>query len=72
MKRSKQHFQKCVNKKNGRGYRSISAHSLLSAYFLAVYSYKRMRLTTRVYGIAENAHAQSMIRKRSSEQYVHF
>ena len=30
---------------------SISAHSLLSAYFLTTYTYKRMRLITRVYGI---------------------
>ena len=29
----------------------ISAYFLLSAYFLTAQSYKRMRLTTRVYGI---------------------
>ena len=29
----------------------ISARYLLSAYFLAVYRYKRMRLLTRIYGI---------------------
>ena len=29
----------------------ISAYFLLSAYFLTARSYKRMRLTTRVYGI---------------------
>ena len=29
----------------------ISAYFLLSAYFLTTQSYKRMRLTTRVYGI---------------------
>ena len=28
----------------------ISAHFLLSAYFLTVQTYKRMRLITRVYG----------------------
>ena len=30
----------------------ISAHFLLSAHFLAAQTYKRMRLITRVYGIA--------------------
>ena len=29
----------------------ISAYFLLSAYFLTAQSYKRMRLTTRVYGL---------------------
>ena len=29
----------------------ISAHFLLSAYFLTVQTYKRLRLITRVYGI---------------------
>ena len=29
----------------------ISAHFLLSAYFVAAQTYKRMRLITRVYGI---------------------
>ena len=36
----------------------ISAYFLLSAYFLTAQSYKRMRLTTRVYGIPF-AHVQS-------------
>ena len=30
----------------------INAYFLLSAYFLTTQSYKRMRLTTRVYGIS--------------------
>ena len=36
----------------------ISAYFLLSAYFLTAQSYKRMRLTTRVYGndIHDNIH----------------
>ena len=29
----------------------ISAHFFISAYFLTTETYKRMRLTTRVYGI---------------------
>ena len=32
----------------------IRAYFLLSAYFLTAQSYKRMRLTTRVYGITVN------------------
>ena len=32
----------------------ISAHFSISAYFLTVQTYKRMRLTTRVYGIKIN------------------
>ena len=35
---------------------ATSAHYLLSAYFLAVYSYKRMRLTTRHYGTDSEEH----------------
>ena len=30
---------------------TISAHFCISAYFLTVQTYKRMRLTTQVYGI---------------------
>ena len=35
----------------GGGLERISAHYLLSAYFLTVYHYKCMRLITRVYGV---------------------
>ena len=31
----------------------ISAHFCISAYFLTAETYKRMRLTTRVYGISK-------------------
>ena len=37
----------------------ISTYFLLSAYFLTAQSYKRMRLTTRVYGYPISVRAQS-------------
>ena len=42
----------------------ISVHFLLSAYFLTAWTYKHMRLTTRVYGIRiqlSTTHLQSHV-----------
>ena len=50
----------------------ISAHPLLSAYFLTSYTYKRMRLITRVYGILQKlAHTinANVVRDRSYEKF---
>ena len=41
----------------------ISAHFCISAYFLTAETYKRMRLTTRVYGIIMYIVAKWMVRK---------
>ena len=49
----------------------ISTYFLLSAYFLTAQSYKRMRLTTRVYGIKLHyefyAYTTYMFRQKGSD-----
>ena len=46
----------------------ISAHFLLSAYFLAAQTYKRMRLITRVYSIIYcNSSGHSLYLQTSSQ-----
>ena len=41
----------------------ISAYFLLSTYFLTTQSYKRMRLTTRVYGISQLSLTLKMVKQ---------
>ena len=48
----------------------VSAHSLLSAYLLAVHSYKRMRLTTSVYDIPQYMHTSAEYNYISSSVIV--
>ena len=44
----------------------ISAHFCISAYFLTAETYKRMRLTTRVYGT--DLHTCQPVKKKNVEQ----
>ena len=52
------HSRRCQY--SGRGLQYTGAYYLLGAYFLTTYAYKRMRLLTRVYGIAEFLQTRGM------------
>ena len=50
----------------------IGAHFLLSAYFLAAKTYKRMRLITRAYGIKERFQLANSSEKGLLKHFIKF